>query len=305
MALRDRAKRASNILFRAGDRVGVHLLPAHYYSSLPSWRWLKEHEDQWRRPSSMAGIDWDLDVQAEWIRANVGSYASELPGDRLAADAESVGGLRFGVIEAQALHGIIRTRRPRRLVEIGSGSSTLVMSQAVERNVAEGGDATEILAIDPYTADRVAGLPHVTSSSAHGIDLTAEGLGLAAGDLLFIDSTHAVRTGSEVPNLYLEILPRLPAGVLVHIHDIYLPYLYTPYLYETYFDWQETTLVAALLVGNSSLQVRAGMLALVHERHPVLPEVFPEYVAASLDRGLGRESADGHLPSSLWLETVG
>ncbi len=82
-------------------------------------------------------------------------------------------------------------------------------------------------------------------------------LSLGAGDLLFIDSTHVVRTGSELAHIYLELIPRLQPGVVIHIHDIYLPYLYSPDIYESMFDWQETTLVAALLTGNPGLRVLA------------------------------------------------
>lgn len=301
---REFAKRLSFAVFALGDRAGVHVVPSHYYSSLPSWAWLRGNEERWRKPSPMHGIHWDLDEQAGWLRNNVGCHPRDLPLERLYSDSESVGGFRYGPIEAQALYGILRTRQPSRIVEIGSGSSTLVMSQAVQRNVAEGGPATEIRAIDPYTADRVAGLPYVTAASAHGIDLTVDDLSLQSGDLLFIDSTHSVRTGSEVPHIYLELLPALCPGVLVHIHDIYLPFLFTPLLYETYFDWQETTLVAALLANNDRLRVRAGLAALAHAGLGVLHELFPEYRPAELRRGLILKGSPGHLPSSLWLETA-
>lgn len=305
MSMRERAKAASYRLFATGDRLGVHVLPSHYYSSLPSWKWLKGNEAKWRRPTTMAGIPWDVDAQVAWMEAQVGSHASELPRAQLEVDAESVGGLRFGPIEAQMLYGVLRTRNPRRVVEIGSGSSTMVMSQAAVRNVAEGGRPMDIVAIDPYTAGRVAHLPHVTARDDHGIDLRAADLDLTAGDLLFIDSTHAVRTGSEVPHLYLDLLPSLPAGVLVHIHDIYLPYLFTPDLYSTYFDWQETTLLAALLVGNASLQVRCCMSALHHARPDALLGTFPEYRPLNTVDGLAVGDRDaGDFPASIWIETV-
>lgn len=304
MTLRERAKALSFRLFALGDRGGLHVLPAHYYSSLPRWSDLRANEERWRRPAPLVGIHWDLEEQAAWLRANVGTFAAELPLPRLMADADAVGGFRYGPIEAQALYGIVRTRRPRRIVEIGSGSTTLVMSLAVQANVSTGHAATDIAAFDPYTAGRVAGLPHVSAARVHGIDLTPDDLALEAGDVLFIDSTHAVRTGSEVPHLYLDVLPALPPGVLVQIHDVYLPYLFTPLLYETYFDWQETTLVAALLVNNPALRVRAGMAALAHAASPVLAELFPEYRPSPIERGMMPAKTAGHLPCSLWLETV-
>lgn len=302
--LRERLKTLSFRLFSAGDRFGVHVLPAHYYSSLPSWRWLRTNEEKWRRPLTTKVVaTWNLEAQAAWVREHGDLGAREFPQDRLVSSARAVGGLRFGVIEAQLLYGVCRRRAPRRIVEIGSGSSTMVMSEAVQRNIADGGGRTEIVALDPFMADVVRDLPHVQSSATSGIDVEASTLGLRSGDLLFIDSTHAVRTGSEVPHLYLEVLPRLPAGVLVHIHDIYLPYLFSPRLYETYFDWQETALVAALLVGNSQFRVEAGLAALASAAHPCLSDTFPDYRPAPTEAGL--ITGNGHYPSSLWLQTVG
>jgi hypothetical protein len=68
---------------------------------------------------------------------------------------------------------------------------------------------------------------------------------MEAGDLLFIDSSHAVKTGSEVLRIYLEIIPGLPAGVYVHVHDINLPYLYSRDALSAYYASQETALCAA------------------------------------------------------------
>lgn len=303
---RELAKKLIFKLFFIGDRAGVHVLPSHYYSSLPSWKWLRANEDRWRKPIALHGITWDVDEQAQWLRDNVQvRFVREVRLDDLVRDSEAVGGIRYGPIEAQTLHAIVRARQPRRIVEIGSGSSTLVMSQAVQRNVEDGGSASEILAFDPYTADLVDALPHVTGAATHGIDLTVQDLGLQAGDLLFMDSTHAVRTGSEVPHIYLNLLPALPPGVLVHIHDMYLPYLFTPELYDFFFDWQETTLLAALLVHNDKLAIRAGMAALSYERPGVLKELFADYRPATVERGLFAKKSSGHLPTSMWLETTG
>ena len=288
-----------------GDRLGVHVLPSHYYSSLPSWKWLRANERKWRKPTQLLGIEWDLDAQAAWMEARASAHVTDLPLSRLLAEARSVGGLRYGPVEAQMLYGVIRSTMPRRIVEIGSGSSTLVMSRAAQRNHEETGQETEIVAIDPFTADKVAGIPFVTARADHGLDLSASDLNLHAGDMLFIDSTHAVRTGSEVPHIYLEILPALPPGVLVHIHDIYLPYLFTPQLYQSYFDWQETVLVTALLVNNKALEVRCCMSALHHGRSETLQRAFPEYNPVPMVDGLLETDLNhGHFPSSLWLETV-
>jgi hypothetical protein len=302
--VRNAARAASTRAFKSFERVGVHVAPAHYYSSTPDRRWLRHNEDGWRRPASLTGIHWDLDEQEQWLRSIVGSFPAETAIADVIARAEAVGGFRYGPVEAQMLHAYVRHAAPRRIFEIGSGSTTQISSRAVDMNVAEGRTASEIVAVDPFINDAVAGLPHVTVRKVGGLELSVDDLALEAGDLLFIDSTHTVKAGSEVPHLYLEVLPRVPAGVTVHIHDIYLPYLYSPTIYDSQFDWQETTLVAALLVGNDHLRIRAAMSGLHHDRPAVLRELFPEYRPAPMDRGIGPVDPDHHFPSSLWLETA-
>jgi hypothetical protein len=297
------AKSASRRLFSLSDRLGLHILPAHYYSPVAHRKLLRSSEPLWRRPTSLVGVKWDLDGQAAWLQGITGDYPSEMTISRIMQLAEAVGGFRYGPIEAQFLHAYIRRKGPRRIVEIGSGSSTVIMSQAVERNVGEGRSATEIIAIDPYMRPEVGELPYVTVRKIGGLELEADDLGLQAGDLLFIDSTHAVKTGSEVPHLYLDIVPRMPPGVCIHIHDIYLPYLYGPNLYDEFFDWQETALVAALLTGNPRLGVLASLSALHHDRPDVLRAAFPEYQPMPVAAGIATEPG-GHFPSPLWLQVA-
>ncbi len=292
------ARRTAQKIFFAGDRLGVHVLPVHYYTPVASRKQLRSTESQWRHRLDPLPFAWDVDDQLEWTRAQVGEYPAELPLARLDDGPRE---FRYGPIEAQFLHGWIRTNAPARIVEIGSGSSTEIMSRAVELNVAEGRQATRITACDPYTADWVSELPHVTARKVGGLELTDEVLSLGAGDLLFIDSTHVVRTGSELAHIYLNLLPRLAPGVVIHIHDIYLPYLYAPDIYESMFDWQETTLVAALLAGNSDLRVTSCQSALFHDRPKELAEIFPEFVPRPVRDGVST-GASGHLPASLWLE---
>jgi hypothetical protein len=90
---------------------------------------------------------------------------------------------------------------------------------------------------------------------------------LSAGDLLFIDSTHAVKVGSDVVRIYLEIIPHLPAGIFLHIHDVYLPYAYPRDVFSMPYWWQETGLLIALLTNNPRLSVLTCLSAL----HYVIP----------------------------------
>jgi hypothetical protein len=125
---------------------------------------------------------------------------------------------------------------------------------------------------------------------------------LEAGDLLFIDSSHAVKTGSDVLMLYLEVIPMLKPGVLIHIHDIYLPYTYSPDCLENYFGWQETALLLALLKGNPGLRVLCCFSALHHGKREALQQILADYSPPEkFALGLAPAAARGHFPSSIWL----
>ncbi len=295
--------RSATRTFFALDRFGLHVLPKHYYSSIPDYTFLRTRDD-WRRPVAITGAHWDLDEQLEWLRARCALYLHEVAGlrsfDRLAAEGLGPG---FGPIESQVLHCIVRSARPGRIVEIGSGMTTAVIADAAAANERDGSPAVELVSVDPFPSDVLrARSAHLIAEYGHAVDSSIFER-FASGDLLFIDSTHTVRTGSEVLRLYLEVVPALPAGVLVHVHDVTLPYLYGRDFGSSIFDWQETSLVLALLIGNDRLRVRCCESALHFEREEALRQLLPDYRPQANDDGLRASGGGPHFPSSLWLET--
>ena len=150
----------------------------------------------------------------------------------------------FPRLDAAAAYAIVRRHTPRRIVEIGSGHSTRFMARAV----ADGGLATGSSASIPRRAppSRARRCTHVHSGAGRGRPGLFEGL--AAGDILFIDSSHIAMPGTDVDRLFLDVLPRLPSGVLLHVHDILLPDAYPPE-----WEWRgynEQIVVGALLQGG-------------------------------------------------------
>jgi hypothetical protein len=128
-------------------------------------------------------------------------------------------------------------------------------------------------------------------------------------DFLFIDSSHAVKPGSDVNYLILEVLPRLSPGVVVHFHDIYLPYDYSPAVLQTFLHWMETSLLRAFLIGNSRAKIIFCQSHLHHDCKDVLKEVFPEYNPrwdkdGLLDAGCKpfENLSDEHFPSSTYIQ---
>jgi len=123
----------------------------------------------------------------------------------------------FPRLDAAAAYAMVRGTRPQRIVEVGSGHSTRFLARAV----ADGGLDTRITAIDPEPRASLAGLK--VDWIATPVQRVAAFPALGAGDILFIDSSHQVKPGSDVEFLLNAVLPLLPAGVRVHFHDIFLP----------------------------------------------------------------------------------
>jgi hypothetical protein len=125
----------------------------------------------------------------------------------------------FPRLDAAAAYALVRNEPPRRIIEVGSGHSTRFLARAV----ADGGLATRITAIDPAPRAGIEGL-HIEYISSRvqdtGMDILKN---LAAGDILFIDSSHQIKPGNDLDFLLNRALPKLPAGGRLHVHDIFLP----------------------------------------------------------------------------------
>jgi len=151
----------------------------------------------------------------EAVIALVESYAATLEAMRSLLEQAW-----FPTLDATVAFALMRDRKPRHIVEVGSGHSTRILSKALA-------GAGEILAIDPAPRADIAGLPGVQVVPSTVQTVAPELFDrLGPGDVLFIDSSHILMPGSDVDLLLNRILPRLPSGVLVHIHDIFLPYDY-------------------------------------------------------------------------------
>jgi hypothetical protein len=145
----------------------------------------------------------------------------------------------FPRLDAAAAYAMVRTVKPRRIVEVGSGHSTRFLARAV----ADGRLDTRITAIDPKPRASLAGLDieWLSTPVQHVVAFPP----LGPGDILFIDSSHQVRPGSDVEFLLKAVLPLLPAGVRVHFHDIFIPDDYpAPWAWRRY---NEQAAVAALI----------------------------------------------------------
>jgi hypothetical protein len=276
------------------ERLGVHVTPNHYSQPVPDVRALPER--LWTAPSELVGVELgeagQLARLAGWAAAygaEYGAFPERAPG------APATYFLRNSMLigtDAAVLHCMLRDLRPRRVIEVGGGFSTLVAAAALRRNREEGAGDAELVTIDPWpgpTLRAAGGLTRLVERPVQEVPL-AEFTGLGPGDVLFIDSSHVVRIGSDVQHEILEILPRLRPGVAVHVHDVFLPDEYPRHwITRNRWFWTEQYLLHAFLCFNSAYEVLwAG--AFLARRHPArLAAAFPW------------TRWDGRRPGSFWI----
>jgi predicted O-methyltransferase YrrM len=303
---RDSAKRALRVAFELGQRLGVDVLPRHFYSEIPCIRDLRR-DDSWKTPHTMHGVR-GADPQSQF--AFVESCCTAAIVDRLARGdvfgraCAANGEPGFGPIDGDFLCAFIQAVRPPRIVQVGCGVSTSIMLLAAS----EAGYRPEVVCVEPYPTAYLreaarAGEIRLIAEKAQAVALeTLTGLG--PGGFLFVDSTHTVKPGSEVNRLILEVLPRLGPGSWVHFHDIYFPYNYQRGLLDDeLFFCNESALLHAFLINNPAFAVRAS-LSMLHDADPSrLGRSLPNYRPAHSRSGL-RLSAEGDFPGSTYLQVV-
>jgi hypothetical protein len=261
---------------------GYHVQQVHFYNPLPDTRALPERT--WKTVSELPGLELNEPAQLrllDELQARFRSEYASLPAHKPPGPPRFYfGNGSFETGDAELLYCLVRQNRPQRVVEIGSGFTTLLAAQALARNAAEGAAAT-LTAIEPYPP------AFLREALPVPVELVAEPVqnvplerftSLRAGDILFIDSSHVCKIGSDVQYEILEILPRLAPGVLVHLHDIFLPVEYPrEWVMEWHRFWNEQYLLQAFLCGNRDFEVLwAGTW--MHLRHPEkLAAAFPSY----------------------------
>lgn len=268
--------------FSIYEKRGIYITPAHYYYPIPIFSELDNSVYSAR--SGLPGVDMNGDGQAALVERFVKAGWFEAY-----RDSPRPG---FGGVDGRMLYAMIRDRKPRRFIEIGSGSSTLIARQALADNAAAGGPKGAITAIEPFEAswleEEIAGVGEIIRERVEKVPLSVFEE-LEAGDILFIDSSHTVRIGGDVVFEICEILPRLKPGVTVHIHDIALPFNYS---HEFRF-WSEQYLLQAFLAFNSSYRILFAYAWLQAERREVLESAFP-----------GVYMPDAHQMGNFWMERV-
>lgn len=145
--------------------------------------------------------------------------------------------------DADALYLLMRDLRPARVVEIGAGNSTRITRQAI----LDGAFSCHLSVVDPWPRADIDGLYDQFRQSRLETLETAFFADLQAGDVLFIDSSHQVRMSNDVAHLFCRVIPELPSGVVIHVHDVFLPYEYPKRFFYDCPSWGEQYMLHALL----------------------------------------------------------
>ncbi len=271
-------------VFRRCERRGYHVTPVHFYEPIPDTRALRE--ELWAPRTECPGVELNDADQRRLLSLLSSRFRAEYEALPRKPTREAhqyfVHNPYFGPVDGEMLYSIVRHFRPQRFFEIGSGFSTRLAAQAILRNQQENDSFdAELVAIEPYPDDVLArgfpGLSKVVRMKVEDVDAAFFGV-LERNDILFIDSSHVLKTGGDVQREYLEILPSLRPGVLVHIHDIFLPSEYPrEWLVRHLRFWNEQYVLHAFLAFNESFRVVWGSsyMHLVHA--DLLDEAFSSY----------------------------
>lgn len=241
--------------------VGPFAPPGHFYSPIPSQTDVEAHLERIQRKSllvELPAIRMDDRTQLEFLE-RLKPYYSQLP-----FRAGPVEGLlyqfdnpHFSYADASALFCVMNYFRPQRLIEIGSGFSTCVI---LDTNRVCLGSRTQILSIEPHAKllrsliEKSHDALTIIESKLQDTDLEVFDQ-LSAGDILFIDSTHICKAGSDVNYVIFEILPRIKSGVIVQIHDIHPAFEYPDVWLREGRAWNEAYLLRAFLEYNDRFRI--------------------------------------------------
>ncbi|MDQ1301866.1 MAG: hypothetical protein QG637_1788 [Chloroflexota bacterium] len=248
--------------YEIAEQAGLHLLAAHYYSPIARLDEVRAQSGRELFDDSF-GLPMDRQAQLRFLDAHVFPHLHELTsvtvGDPGTPGRYFWSNGMYGVQDACTYYGIVRSFQPRQVLEVGSGFSTLVAAMAASRNA-----ATTVTCIEPFPVEFFS--RHLRQADGYELiekmvqDVPLEVFHrLEANDILFLDSSHVVKPGSDVEYLIYRVLPALRPGVLVHFHDIFLPRGYLDYYYVTeHRHWNENFILAAYLARNPDWEILAA-----------------------------------------------
>lgn len=281
--------------FLVWQRMGFHITLNHFYEPIPDTRTLKD--ELWLKHSDMVGVEMNEEGQVNLLSQFSSKFKDEyenFPRFKISIPYQYyVNNGTFESVDGEILYCMIRHFKPKKIFEIGSGNSTYLAAQAVLRNKEEDGKECELIAFEPYPNDVLrAGFPGLSKLIPTKIEDVALSKfdELKKNDILFIDSSHVLKIGSDVQYEYLEMLPRLNKGVIVHLHDIFLPAEYPKeWVLRLHIFWTEQYLLQAFLAFNNAFEVLWGG-SYMHLKH-----------LDKLEAAFASHKGEERWPGSFWM----
>lgn len=271
--------------------------PGHFFSPVVDPDQVKEYVEFVRKagPGDIGGIDLPLDeMEAFWRRNQDFIAKTPFTEEKVSKNRYYYLGGPFPFGDAITARAILHESRPKRVIEIGSGFSSACMLDAADEI---GLSPFSMTCIEPYPKR----LKSILRESDKHVEIIEKGVqlvpleifsSLEPGDILFIDSTHVLKTGSDVHYELFYILPLLKPGVLVHFHDVRFPFEYSDkQIFFKNYSWNEAYGVRALLMYSNRFRVLFSGSLFAAERTELVKNTIEKYL-----RNPG---------SSLWVKVIG
>jgi predicted O-methyltransferase YrrM len=263
------------------QRRGWHFQQRDFYSALNDFEFLEENRDLWHDRPMPRGIDWELDGEVVKLR-QIAPFALELadvPDDMPEGPPRFHWRNNFWTgLDAFVHYCLMRDAKPRRVVEIGCGWSSLLLAQALARNEDDGAPRADVDQVEPYPrTELLRALPdhwnlHEAILQRAPLSLFEE---LEDGDVCFYDGSHVAKPGSDVVWFFAEVIPRLAPGVIVHLHDVFWPAEYPDeWIFDRGQTWNEQYVLQAFLMYNSDFKPLLCNPALAALHPTELDELF-------------------------------
>lgn len=257
-------------------KIGVFPIVDHYYEPLFNNLHLRKSLSS---PRNLPGIHLQIDKQINLL--NKLNYQNEFQ-EFLDSEKISKNVFKFFIEnesfksgDAEFLYNFIRHTKPKKIIEIGCGYSTLIISKALKFNKDKDDRSYEHICIEPFERPLLNEITDIKliREKVENINLSIF-KSLEKNDLLFIDSSHIIRPQGDVLFEFLEIIPSLSSGVNIQVHDIRTPLDYLEnVIIEKVFFWNEQYILEAILSNNKSYEVVAALNYLKHNHYDQLKSV--------------------------------
>ena len=261
--------------------LNLHITPVDYYSPIPNT--FELDSKIFEKIYDDTGMDWNVPGQLDYLHNIFTKYSGEYmptanPG--------------LTLVDSFILYAMIRETKPKVIIEVGSGETTKISLQAIEKNEKEGIDCM-FYAVEPYPKGF---LQQISEKNFKLIDKKVEDVDidlLITADLFFIDSSHVSKIGSDVTFEILEIVPKLRKGAIIHWHDIMIPGNYwKDWVYKGTMFWNESYMLHAFILFNDTFKIIWGSRYMQLNYAEEMKKQFPYF------------NPQKHRCTSFWIERV-